>query len=74
MSLLAADANYTHCTINNTTSQEIVALTTENQMIVNGRLDIIAQEAPITYEITKVSNEIGKIQESLTLRADARAK
>jgi len=43
-------------------------------MIVNNRADISAQEAPILFEISNISNDIGKIQESLKTRADARAK
>uniref|UniRef100_A0A7S3GN15 EF-hand domain-containing protein n=1 Tax=Spumella elongata TaxID=89044 RepID=A0A7S3GN15_9STRA len=54
--------------------QEILALQTENTMIVNNRADITAQEAPILFEISNISNDIGKIQESLKTRADARAK
>lgn len=43
-------------------------------MIVSGREDLIKQEAPLLYEISNISNDIGKIQEALKARVDSRAR
>lgn len=43
-------------------------------MIVAGREDLAKQEVPLAYEVSKIANDIAKIQESLTVRAEARIK
>lgn len=52
----------------------MVGLETEINMIVSGREDLIKQEAPLLFEISSISNDIGKIQEALKARVESRAR